>query len=198
MKPSKSAIILASSSTYRRQLLHKLQLPFSWQSPTIDETPQVGETAEALVKRLSISKAQAIAAQYKQQAYLVIGSDQVAVLNDTILGKPLNHETAVTQLLQCSGQSVQFLTGLCLIDCRTDNIHYCTELFTVHFRQLQAAHIERYLLRDKPYDCAGSFKAEGLGITLFRRMQGNDPNSLIGLPLIQLVSFLEECGYPVL
>ena len=191
-------LILASGSAYRRQLLEKLHLPFECQSPNIDETPQPGESANDLVKRLSISKAQAIATQYSQQECLVIGSDQIAVLNDTILGKPLNHAKAKQQLQQCSGQTVHFLTGLCLINSKTNKLLYSCEQFNVTFRNLSDAQIEHYLLRDKPYDCAGSFKAEGLGIALFSRMQGDDPNSLIGLPLIQLVSLLESFGYPVL
>lgn len=198
MKHSKSRIILASGSIYRRQLLSKLQVDFDWQSPDVDETVQAGETPETLVKRLSISKARAVAAQYTHSNSLVIGSDQVAVLNGQILGKPLHHARAVEQLQQCSGESVAFLTGLCVIDCKTDAVVYSTELFTVTFRELSPAQIENYLLSDKPYDCAGSFKAEGLGVALFSRMEGKDPNSLIGLPLIQLVNFLEAFGYPII
>ncbi len=186
-------LILASSSPYRRQLLEKLQLPFTYQSPDVDETALANETPQALVQRLSISKAKSVAAK-QEQASLVIGSDQVAVLGDKILGKPLNHANAVRQLSECSNQTVQFLTGLCLYNNVSQTTHYSTEIFQVRFRALSKQQIENYLNKDQPYDCAGSFKAESLGISLFSQMQGNDPNILLGLPLIRLIDFLQQEG----
>lgn len=186
-------LILASSSLYRRQLLEKLQLPFTYQSPDIDETALANETPQALVQRLSISKAKSVAAK-QDLASLVIGSDQVAVLGNKILGKPLNHANAMRQLSECSNQTVQFLTGLCLYNNISQTTHYSTEIFQVRFRALSKQQIENYLNKDQPYDCAGSFKAESLGISLFSQMQGNDPNILLGLPLIRLIDFLQQEG----
>lgn len=186
-------LILASSSLYRRQLLEKLQLPFTYQSPDIDETALANETPQALVQRLSISKAKSVATK-QDHASLVIGSDQVAVLGNKILGKPLNHANAVRQLSECSNQTVQFLTGLCLYNNISQTTHYSTEIFQVRFRALSKQQIENYLNKDQPYDCAGSFKAESLGISLFSQMQGNDPNILLGLPLIRLIDFLQQEG----
>lgn len=186
-------LILASSSLYRRQLLEKLQLLFTYQSPDVDETALANETPQALVQRLSISKAKSVAAK-QDLASLVIGSDQVAVLGNKILGKPLNHANAMRQLSECSNQTVQFLTGLCLYNNVSQTTHYSTEIFQVRFRALSKQQIENYLNKDKPYDCAGSFKAESLGISLFSQMQGNDPNILLGLPLIRLIDFLQQEG----
>ena len=191
-------IILASSSPYRKQLLEKLQLPFSCHSPDIDETRQPNELPETLVKRLAIEKAQAIATSLNTPNNLIISSDQIAVLDNNILTKPGNHGNAVNQLIQCSGKTVTFLTSLCILNTTTNNQSTHIEPFIVQFRDLSQQDIENYLHKDKPYDCAGSFKAESLGIALFEKMQGDDPNSLIGLPLIKLTSLLKEHGVDIL
>lgn len=185
-------LILASSSPYRRQLLQRLNLPFSHQSPSIDETPKPGESANELVLRLASEKAMTVA---ENNPYaLIIGSDQVAVLDEKILTKPGNAETALQQLSACSGRSVAFLTGLCLLNSRSGQQQQLVEPFTVHFRELTQDQLERYIQIEQPFDCAGSFKMEGLGISLFERLEGDDPNSLIGLPLIQLVKLLNKEG----
>lgn len=185
-------LILASSSPYRRQLLQRLNLPFSHQSPSIDETPKPGESANELVLRLASEKAMTVA---ENNPYaLIIGSDQVAVLDEKILTKPGNAETALQQLSACSGRSVTFLTGLCLLNGQSGQQQQLVEPFTVHFRELTQDQLERYIQMEQPLDCAGSFKMEGLGISLFERLEGDDPNSLIGLPLIQLVKLLNKEG----
>jgi septum formation protein len=189
-------LLLASSSLYRRQLLTKLQLDFDWDKPDIDETPKLDETAEDLVLRLASAKAQALASKYPQ--HLIIGSDQVAVFNQHIIGKPGNHEKAFSQLKTFSGNKVIFYTGLCLLNPQTQTCHIQLETYQVHFRHLSDAQIDNYLQREMPYDCAGSFKSEGLGISLFQSMEGRDPNSLIGLPLMALVDLLEKEGVNVL
>ncbi|MGD8557860.1 MAG: nucleoside triphosphate pyrophosphatase [Chromatiales bacterium] len=189
-------LVLASTSAYRQELLARLGLPFETASPEIDETRHKDEEPEALVQRLSLEKAKAVASKYPDA--LIIGSDQVATLDDTILGKPGTHERAMEQLKAASGQSVIFLTGLSLYDSATGRSHTVCEPFRVDFRDLTEEEIDDYLRREEPYDCAGSFKSEGLGIALFSLMDGEDPNSLIGLPLIQLVSMLQENGIHVL
>jgi MAF protein len=185
-------LVLASSSPYRRELLNRLRLPFTWSAPQIDESRHAGEEAEALVRRLSLEKAQALSASHPQ--HLIIGSDQVAVLGTQILGKPHTLERAREQLLTASGNSVTFLTGLTLLDSATGQQQTDCVPFTVHFRTLSDAQIMRYLTAEQPFDCAGSFKAEGLGISLFRSTEGSDSNSLIGLPLIRLVDMLQASG----
>lgn len=190
------SIVLASSSPYRRRLLEQLGFPFEWSSPDIDETPCAGETPQLLVERLAHSKAQALTPRYTQ--HWIIGSDQVACIDGQILGKPGDINNARRQLRACSGQSVEFLTGLCLLNSRDGKFKTIVEPFTVVFRNLSDEQIERYLKREQPFDCAGSFKAEGLGIALFDRLEGNDPNALIGLPLIQLVSLLQEADIEVI
>lgn len=190
------SIVLASSSIYRRQLLEKLGLPFVFASPSINETPNPGETPRTLVARLATQKAQALAQQYPTS--LIIGSDQVACLDDDILGKPGNQENAFQQLQACSGRRVEFLTGLCLLDSAHGTSQTIVEPFAVHFRQLSNQQIQNYLAREQPYDCAGSFKSESLGIALFKKLEGDDPNTLIGLPLIRLVELLQESGVSVL
>jgi septum formation protein len=188
-------LLLASSSLYRRQLLEKLQLDFDWDKPDIDETPNTGETPTDLVLRLASVKAKALASKYPQ--HLIIGSDQVAAFNHQIIGKPGNHQKAFAQLKTFSGNKVIFYTGLCLFNPQTQTCHTQVETYQVHFRNLTDAQIENYLQRETPYDCAGSFKSEGLGISLFQSMEGRDPNSLIGLPLIALVDLLEKEGVSV-
>jgi septum formation protein len=185
-------ILLSSSSPYRRELLGRLGLTFEWSSPNIDESPLPDESADALVARLSIAKAKAVASANPQ--HLIIGSDQVAVLDDQIIGKPHTHENAVKQLRAVSGRKVIFKTGLCLLDACTGESQVSVEEFTVYFRELSDEQIHHYLTYEQPYDCAGSFKCEGLGIALFSKLTGDDPNTLVGLPLIRLVDMLQHAG----
>ena len=189
-------LVLASTSPYRRELLERIGIPFETASPNVDEAVVDGETPEQLVKRLAESKARAVAKAH--QDALIIGSDQVAVLDNKILGKPGNHEIAVRQLSNASGKKVLFLTGLCLLNAKTGKTQINVDKFSVEFRQLTSSQIENYLRREKPYDCAGSFKSEGLGISLFKRMEGDDPNALIGLSLISLINMLSAEGVDVL
>ncbi|ODS25111.1 septum formation protein Maf [Candidatus Endobugula sertula] len=186
------SLVLASSSPYRREILAKLGIDFTHLSPNIDETPFNGETAEPLVKRLALTKAQKAAQQHP--AALIIGSDQVAVLNNNIITKPHNHANAVKQLQQISNQKVTFLTSVCLLNSHTGQHQLCVSPYIVQFLDLSLLQIENYLLKEQPYNCAGSFKSEGLGITLFKSLEGKDPNSLIGLPLIDLIAMLRREG----
>lgn len=189
-------LILASSSPFRRQILDKLQLEYSCLSPDIDESPNGNETPVQLVTRLAVAKAEKIAETESDS--LIIGSDQVAVLGDEILGKPHTHENAVKQLQRLSGHRVTFLTGLALINSKSGNIQREAVPFDVVFRTLTDEMIENYLRAEEPYNCAGSFKSEALGIVLFDKLEGDDPNTLIGLPLIRLVRMLESEGVNVL
>jgi MAF protein len=191
-----TAIILASTSHFRRSILQKLAIDFNTQAPNVDETALPGESPTELVKRLAELKAQAIAANH--QKALVIGSDQVAVFNNAILGKPHTHENAVKQLTAFSGQHVTFLTGLSLVNSQTGNVQTIVDEFSVYFRTLTLKQINNYLLAETPYNCAGSFKSEGMGICLFDKLEGDDPNTLIGLPLIRLVALLGNEGVDVL
>lgn len=190
------SLILGSSSPFRAALLSKLGLPFESIAADIDETAHENESADQLVQRLSRQKAQKIAITYPNA--LIIGSDQVAVLNNQILGKPGNHENAVKQLKACSGKTVRFLTGLSLLNSQTKHCQTIIEPFDVIFRELSPQQITFYLQQEQPYDCAGSFKSEGFGISLFKKLAGDDPNSLIGLPLIRLVEMLLVEGIDVL
>jgi septum formation protein len=185
-------LVLASSSPYRRQLLERLGLPFTWVAPDIDEAPLAGETAENLTARLAATKAAALAQAWP--SHLIIGSDQVLLLDGEPVSKPGNHITACEQLRRCSGKTLRFSTALCLLNAGTGRQQVAVEPFDVTFRQLNDEQIDRYLRREQPYDCAGSFKMEGLGITLFTALSGEDPNSLIGLPLIRLCDMLAEEG----
>jgi len=185
-------LVLASTSPYRLEILKKLPLAFETDSPQIDEKPLAGESSERLVKRLAEAKARAVSARHPNS--LIIGSDQVAVLAGEILGKPGNHHNAVAQLRKASGQAVIFKTGLCLLNSASEHAQVSCVPFTVQFRVLSDQQIERYLQHEKPYNCAGSFKSEGMGITLFEKLIGDDPNTLIGLPLIELVRMLENEG----
>ncbi len=189
-------IVLASGSKYKRQLIEKLGLAVTSHAPDINETPNLGETPADLTQRLSIDKARAIACEYPHA--LIIGSDQVAHHNGQVLGKPGNFYTAKQQLQTCSGKSVRFLTGLCLLNTSTSLHHYMLCQYDVAFRTLTDAQITHYLHTEAPYDCAGSFKSEGLGIALFEHIRGDDPNSLIGLPLIALTQLLLQEGIDVL
>ncbi|MBX2807006.1 MAG: Maf family nucleotide pyrophosphatase [Cellvibrionaceae bacterium] len=185
-------LILASSSPYRQQLLKKLGLNFNCESPHIDETRHHHESAEQLVARLAVSKARAIAKHHSQA--LIIGSDQVAEQGQDIIGKPGNHAQATRQLQAASGQQLTFVTGLCLYNSATDRQQLIVDHYKVNFLTLTPSQIEAYLRAEQPYHCAGSFKSEGLGITLFSSLEGKDPNSLIGLPLIELTRMLRAEG----
>lgn len=189
-------LVLGSTSPYRRELLARLGLPFEVASPKTDETPLPGEGAEALVRRLSEAKARAVGAEFPDA--LVIGSDQVAVLDGHILGKPGIHERAVAQLTAAAGKPVTFYTGLCLLNAASGRAQVDLVKFSVHFRPLTLQQIDHYLRREQPYNCAGSFKSEGLGISLFSRLEGDDPNALIGLPLIRLIDMLANEGVAVI
>ena len=190
-------LILGSSSPYRKALLEKLGIAFSCQSPDIDETSLPGESPLELVERLAIAKAKEIGKQHKNA--LIIGSDQVAVLDEKIIGKPADHQAAVEQLMDASGREVHLYSGLCLYNSASGKIQHCVEPYSVVFRDLKLEQIEKYLQKDQPYDCAGSLKSETLGIALLSKLQGDDPNALIGLPLIRLVDMLLNEGVdPVL
>ncbi|MFO1371796.1 MAG: Maf family protein [Candidatus Competibacteraceae bacterium] len=194
--PDGRRLILASTSPFRRELLARLGLPFTVQAPDADETRYPGEAAPALVARLAEQKAQAVARH--EPTALVIGADQVAVLEGEILGKPGDYARATAQLQRASGQTVIFYTGLCLLDGASGQRQRAVEPFQVVFRPLTPKQIAGYLRREQPYNCAGSFKSEGLGVALFERLQGDDPTSLIGLPLIRLIRMLEVAGVAVL
>lgn len=189
---TQKTLVLGSTSPFRKELLKRFNLDFSVDSPNIDETPLENETAEAYVKRLSLEKAQAVAQKYPNA--LIIASDQCSVLKGKTQGKPKNHKNAVTQLTESSGQRVSFFTGLCVYD-TTDNSYQLDLIpFHVDFRILSGNEIQSYLIAEQPYFCAGSFKSEGLGVTLFKRLQGDDPTALIGLPLIRLSEMLRNKG----
>ncbi len=185
-------LVLASSSRWRRALLDRLGLPYTWGAPDIDETPRPTESPEALVHRLSLGKANALAEAYSH--HLIIGSDQVAVFEGEILGKPQDLAAARAQLTRFSGRRVRFVTGLALLDTHSARHWVCHESYDVVFRTLSEQEITRYVERECPLDSAGSFRMEGLGITLFERLEGRDPNTLIGLPLIRLCELLREAG----
>ena len=189
-------LVLGSTSPFRKAILDKLQLPFECAKPNIDETPYKDELPKELVKRLAIEKAKAVASNYPDA--LIIGSDQVATCEGEILGKPHNVENAVIQLTKFSGKSITFYTGLCVYDTSKDKALAIVEPFIVHFNTLSQDEIQYYLKAEQPYNCAGSFKSEGLGICLFSKLEGDDPNTLIGLPLIKLVTLLKKQGLNVL
>ena len=189
-----SELILASTSPWRRMLLEKLSVPFECAAPEVDEAPLPGESARQLVLRLAQAKAQALAARYPQ--HLIIGSDQVCVLDGEITGKPHTEENAHRQLRKASGTIVTFYTGLALYNSANGHLQTECDPLDVHFRRLSDQEIESYIRKENPLQCAGSFKSEGLGITLFDRLEGRDPNALVGLPLIALCQMLrrEECN----
>jgi MAF protein len=189
-------LILGSTSPFRKFLLEKLHLAFECDSPNIDETPLKNEAVESMVVRLAIAKAQVISKRHNDA--LIIASDQSAVLNGERLSKPGNFENACKQLTRASGQKIVFQTGLCLLNTATGNIQNCCVPYTVVFKELTPTMIENYLHKEEPYNCAGSFKSEALGIALFERFEGSDPNSLIGLPLIELINFLGNEGVSIL
>ena len=189
-------LILASSSVYRRELLQRLRLPFECVSPAIDESARPGEVPAATALRLALEKTRAVAATHPQA--LIIGSDQVAELDGTPLGKPGSHANAVRQLRAMRGQRVVFHTALCLLNAASGRHQLENAVTTVQLRALTDAQIERYLQLEQPYDCAGSAKVESLGIVLAEKIDSDDPTALIGLPLITLVSMLKQEGIEVL
>lgn len=189
-------LVLASTSPFRQELLAKLGLPFVTASPHTDETRLANEDPRALVMRLAEAKARAVADAHPRA--LIIGSDQVACIDGQVLGKPGSRERASEQLRRASGREVLFHTGLCLLRASDGAAQVVCEDFGVRFRRLAAAQIDAYLDREQPFGCAGSFKSEGLGIALFERLDGADPNALIGLPLIRLVDMLGRFGVDVL
>jgi septum formation protein len=189
-------LILASTSPFRRELLGRLGLPFAVANPQTDESPLPGETPEQIALRLSEAKARAVAATHPDA--LIIGSDQVATVEGKIYGKPGTHERAVEQLRNLSGKTVNFFTGLCLLNARTGEAQVRGVPMLVTFRQLSDQEIENYLSREPAYNCAGSAKSEGLGIALLSSMRGDDPNALVGLPLIALCDMLRNQGVAVL
>ena len=186
-------IVLASTSVYRSELLKRLQLPFVTAAPDVDETPLPNESARDTSLRLSQEKAQAVAAEYPDA--LIIGSDQVAILDGQQLGKPGTHDNAVKQLHSMRGKTTCFYTALTLLNSRTGQMQSEVAENGVTLRdisELSNAEIEAYLLKEQPYQCAGSAKSEGLGIALMSKMTGNDPNALIGLPLMLLINMLRR------
>ena len=192
----KQALILASSSEFRRELLQKLHIPFNSISPKIDETALDGEKPHQTALRLAQQKAKKIGAQYPHA--LVIGCDQVATLDGVELGKPGNHQNATKQLQMMRGREVTFHSALCLYNAATGNMQAEVVPYLVRFRQLTNDQIDTYLTKEQPYQCAGSAKSEGLGIALIERMIGEDPNALIGLPLIKLITMLQNEGVNIL
>jgi septum formation protein len=195
---SQPALILASTSVYRRTLLERLGVPFSTQSPGIDETPQAGESPEGLVARLARAKAAAIASQHRDAC--VIGSDQTAVLSHAgsavrMVGKPGTVEACIRQLHEASGRTLSFLTAVAVLSEGT--VHAFIDTTRVRFRTLDQATIERYVESESPLDCAGGFKSEGLGISLCEHIESADPSALIGLPLIRLAAVLRQIGYRI-
>ena len=188
-------IILASSSPYRKELLSRLGLDFTCHSPDIDETVHLEEVPDDYVLRMSSEKAAKIAEIHEKS--LIIASDQASICEQSILGKPGNHVNAIKQLQYISGKQVVFSTAVTLLDTEKNQATSWIDHFTVVFRTLEITEIERYLLADKPYDCAGSFKSEKLGVALCDSMRGDDPTALIGLPLISLAKHLREFGYSI-
>jgi septum formation protein len=189
-------LVLASTSIYRSELLGRLQIPFQTAAPRVDEMPLSGESAEQTSWRLSREKALAVATQYPDA--LIIGSDQVALMGNQQIGKPITHENAVRQLRSMRGKSIIFYTALTLLNARTGTMQTQVAENCVSFRDLSDDEIESYLRKEQPYHCAGSAKSEGLGIALISRIEGDDPNALIGLPLILLVSMLKNEGVSAL
>jgi septum formation protein len=189
-------LILGSTSVYRRELLERLRIPFSVESPQVDEAALPGETPAILAQRLALAKAQAVAERFPDA--VVIGSDQVADLNGTALGKPGQHTRAVLQLRQMSGQVVIFQTAIAVVCLASGFCQQALAPVKVKFRELSASEIENYLQAEQPYDCAGSAKSEGLGIALLERIDNDDPTALVGLPLIRTAALLRAAGIDLL
>jgi septum formation protein len=190
--PFRPRLVLASTSRYRQELLARLGIPFETTAPNVDESPAAGEMPQALALRLACAKAQAAQAAFPDA--LIIGCDQVAAVGATLLNKPGTHARAVEQLKLMSGKQIAFFTALCLLNARTLQRQTAIVPVTVHMREFSTGQIERYLQAERPYDCAGSARIEGLGITLVARLDGDDPNALIGLPLIKLCDMLRNEG----
>jgi septum formation protein len=190
--PFRPRLVLASTSRYRQELLARLGIPFETTAPNVDESPAAGEMPQALALRLACAKAQAAQAAFPDA--LIIGCDQVAAVGATLLNKPGTHARAVEQLKLMSGKQIAFFTALCLLNALTSRRQTAIVPVTVHMRELGTGQIERYLQAERPYDCAGSARIEGLGITLVARLDGDDPNALIGLPLIKLCDMLRNEG----
>lgn len=189
-------LVLASTSIYRSELLARLRIPFQTTAPDVDETPLPDESAKQTSWRLSRAKAKAVAVRHPDA--LIIGSDQVALLGNQQVGKPLTHDNAVRQLRAMRGQTVTFYTALTLLNARSGDIQTEVAVNRVHYRELTDTQIESYLHKEQPYHCAGSVKSEGLGIALVSSMEGDDPNALVGLPLILLVNMLSRQGIAIL
>lgn len=185
-------LILGSTSPFRRALLEKLNLPFEVDSPDVDETRRGEEHPAEVVVRLAEAKARDVASRHPDT--LVIGSDQVAGVDGAVLGKPGGRQAAIAQLMAASGRVVTFYTGLCLLNESSGHCQMDCETYQVHFRDLGRDQVTRYVDHERPFNCAGSFKSEGYGITLFSALRGRDPNALIGLPLIRLIEMLEQEG----
>jgi len=192
MNSQEARIVLASSSAYRRALLMRVGIECPSVSPDIDESPLPGEPPLTTARRLALAKAQKVAE--RETSALIIGSDQVAVLGRRVLGKPSNHAAATEQLRAMSGKSVEFHTALCLLNAVSGKAQQTSVPTIVRFRELDDRQIERYLLRDRPYDCAGSAKIEAMGIALVESVESDDPSALIGLPLIALIGMLRQEG----
>jgi septum formation protein len=190
--PAAPRLILASTSRYRRELLERLRLPFEVEAPQVDETPRAGEAPAALAQRLALAKAEAVGARHPQA--IVIGSDQVADLAGEPIGKPLTHERAVDQLRRMRGRKVVFQTAVAVVRCDLAFARVLLAPVVVRFREVSDAQIEHYLRTEQPYDCAGSAKAEALGIALLASIESDDPTALIGLPLIRTCALLREAG----
>lgn len=188
-------IVLASTSIYRKELLQRLEIPFQVAAPNVDESPLPDETAKQTSMRLAVEKARVVAVSHPNA--LIIGSDQVALLDRQQLGKPLTHDNAVRQLRALRGRCATFYTAVTLLNAQTGSVQTAVAENKVHFREYSDDEIESYLLKEQPYHCAGSAKSEGLGIILISRMEGDDPNALVGLPLIQLVTMLKNEGVKV-
>ena len=188
-------IILGSTSIFRKALLNKLNLSFVQDKPNIDETPIANEQPEAMVQRLAKQKAAVFTQKYPE--HIIISSDQTAVFNNQALGKPLNREKAIEQLSNFSGNQVDFYTAMVVINTSTDEQYEHCDTTTVFFRELSEEVITHYIDIEQPFNCAGSFKSEGLGITLFKKIESQDPNALVGLPLIALTDIFYKMGYPL-
>jgi septum formation protein len=193
---ARTRLVLASTSPYRRELLARLRLAFEVASPAIDEAPHGGEAPESLALRLAVEKAKTVATRFPDA--LVIGADQVAALGDQLLSKPLTHENAVAQLRAMRGRRVRFLTAVAVVRSADGETRTRLVPCDVDFREFSDDALERYLRTERPYDCTGAAKIEGLGIALVRSLAGEDPTALIGLPLIALVDLLGELGCDVL
>jgi septum formation protein len=194
--PPPRKLVLASGSPYRKDLLAKLGLPFETASSSVDESPERGETNEDMAVRLARKKADALSKRFPK--HLIIGSDQIAVLSGQQLTKPGGRDQAIRQLRAASGRAVTFYTGVCVLDSETGDAKFDLDRTIVHFRTLTDSQIEHYVDKDRPFDCAGSFKSESLGIALFEKMETEDPNAVIGLPLVRLIRLLEAFGVTVI